>query len=65
MIDIMQPRSIATKSLKSEESSSMQVEDQSESTASKQLKNIQLDDKNKEKKVMTNDDFRSFLLKKN
>ena len=65
LISLMQPRSIATKPNKPvEQEQSMQVDDQS--NTSKQLKNIKLNDKvEEEKKVMTNDDFRSLLLKKN
>ncbi len=63
LINIMQPRSIATKANIKPKEESMVVDDQS--NTSKQLKNIQLNDKIEEKKVMTNDDFRSLLLKKN
>ena len=64
MIDLMQPRSIATKSLKQTEQP-MQIEssDQSDTTASTQLKNIKLNDKPEEKKIMSNEDFRAFLKK--
>ncbi len=64
-IDLM-PRSLATKiSTQPPKEESMQVDKILKEDEAEKLKNIQLNDKNKEKKALSNEDFRAFLLKKN
>lgn len=62
MSNLMQPRSVATKSLTKPKDETMQVDEKKDDQAEK-FKNIQLKDDEKQK-PLSNEDFRAFLLNK-